>query len=42
MDSGNIDKSVINSDRIHTDMLDDQAGSGSITSETETVICDLH
>jgi hypothetical protein len=42
MDSGSIDKHVINCDRIHTDMLDDQEGSGSIVSETEIVICDLH
>lgn len=42
MDSGSIDKHVINCDRIHIDMLDDQADSGSIASETEIVICDLH
>ena len=42
MDSGSIDKHVINCDRIHTDMLDDQEASGSIASETEIVICDGH
>lgn len=42
MDSGSIDKHVINCDRIHTDMLDDQEASGSIASETEIVICDVH
>jgi hypothetical protein len=41
MDPGGIDERVINCDRIHTDMLDDQEDSGSIASETEIVICDL-
>ena len=30
------------SDRIHTDMVDDQEGAGSIASEMLSVICDLH
>jgi len=42
MDSESIDKHVINCDRIHTGMLDDQEASGSIASETEIVICDRH
>jgi hypothetical protein len=42
MDSGSIDKHVINCDRIHTDMLDDQESAGTIDFETEIVICDLH
>jgi hypothetical protein len=42
MDSESIDKHVINCDRIHTDMLDDQESSGSHVSEMEIVICDLH